>query len=128
MSLRRAAVAACILAVSVPSVALAASVKAGGEYSNQTTVEFALVAKSGKTVSLTINPGKCARGISMTATKPAKIKGKTVTYSGAVKSAIGTPGKMVLTGTFTNSKTLKWSAKITVGTCHATSKSTLTLH
>jgi hypothetical protein len=128
MSFRRTAVAGCILAVSLPSAALAASVKAGGEYSNQNTVEFALVAKSGKTVSLTVNPGKCARGISMTTTKQAKITGKTVKYSGAVKSAIGTPGRIVLTGTFTNSKTLKWVAKITVGTCHATSKSTLTLH
>ncbi len=128
MSFRRTAVAGCILALSLPSVALAASVKAGGEYSNQSTVEFALVAKSGKTVSLTVNPGKCARGISMTTSKPAKIKGKTVKYSGAAKSAIGTEGTVVLTGTFTNSKTLKWVAKITVGTCHATSKSTLTLH
>jgi hypothetical protein len=128
MSFRRTAVAGCILAVSLPSVALAASVKAGGEYSNQSTVEFALVAKSGKTVSLTVNPGKCARGLSMTTSKSAKIKGKTVKYSGAVKSAIGTKGTVVLTGTFTNSKTLKWVAKITVGTCHATSESTLTLH
>jgi hypothetical protein len=64
----------------------------------------------------------------MTTTKPAKIKGKTVKYSGAAKSAIGTTGTVVLTGTFTNSKTLKWVAKITVGACHATSKSTLTLH
>ena len=128
MSFRRTAVAGCILALSLPSVALAASVKAGGEYSNQKTLEFALVAKSGKTVSLTVFPGKCARGISMTGSKPALIKGKTVRYSGAVKSAIGTPGRLVLTGTFTTSKTLKWTAKITVGNCHATSRSTLTLH
>jgi hypothetical protein len=86
------------------------------------------VAKNGKTAMLTVNPGNCAEGISMTTSKPAKIKGKTVTYSGAAKNAIGTTGTIVLTGTFTNSKTLRWTAKITVGACHATSKSTLTLH
>jgi len=128
MSVRRAAVIGCILAASVPSVAIAASVKPGGSYSNQGTLQFAEVAKNGKTAMLTVNPGTCAMGISMTATKPAKIKGRTIKYSGAVKSAIGTTGTVVLTGTFTNSKTLKWVAKITVGTCHATSKSTLTLH
>ena len=128
MSFRRTAVAGSVLAVLVPSVALAASVKAGGEYSNQRTLEFALVAKNRKTATLTVFPGKCAHGISMTATKPAKIKGRTVKYSGAVKSPTGTRGRIVLTGTFTNSKTLKWTAKITVGKCHSTSRSTLTLH
>ena len=127
MSLRSAVVVGCILAVSVPSVTLAASAKNGGEYSNQATLEFAIVAKSGKTAKLSVSPGKCAAGVSLTTTKPAKIKGATIKYSGAAKSMIGAVGTIALSGKFTSATKLSWTATVTVGACRATTKSTLTL-
>jgi len=127
MPLRPIAILVCLIAASASSVALAASVKAGGTYSSQGTLEFAEVAKNGKTAKLTVNPGSCGGGLPMTAVKSATIRGKTIKYTGLAKTVIGTSGMISLTGTFTNAKTLKWVAKITLGACHSTGKTTLTL-
>jgi hypothetical protein len=125
---RRSALLGCLLAAAIiPSAALAASATPGGEYSNQKTLDFATVSKNGKKAALNVNPGKCAHGASMKSAKPGKIKGKKLTYSGKVSNLAGDKGKVVLTGTFTNAKTLKWTAKVTVGSCHAKLKSTLKL-
>ena len=127
MKLSNVAVCGCIIALSAPAVAVAASAKAGGEYSNQATLQSAIVAKNGKTAKLTINPGACAAGIPMLTTKPAKITGKKIKYSGAVKGLAGTAGTLVLSGTFTSRKALKWTGNLTVGSCHTTLRTSLTL-
>jgi hypothetical protein len=115
------------LALLVPAAASAATATAGGSYSNQQTLDFATVAKSGKSAALNVSPGKCAHGTSMKTSKAAKISGSKLTYSGAAANLAGDHGTVVVAGVFTSAKKLKWTAKITVGSCHTTVKSVLTL-
>jgi hypothetical protein len=75
MSPYRPLVLGVALAVLVPAAASAATATAGGSYSNQKTLDFATVAKSGKSAALDVSPGKCAHGTSMKTRKSAKIRG-----------------------------------------------------
>jgi hypothetical protein len=57
------------VALLVPAAASAATATAGGSYSNQQTLDFATVAKSGKSAALNVSPGKCAHGSCHTTVK-----------------------------------------------------------
>ncbi len=120
--------AACV-ATAVPAVALGANPVSGGTYSNQVNLSFATVSKSGKSAKLDAFPGKCNHGITVAATKPAKIAAGKLTYNGSAKELGTTNGiaHLTVSGKFVSAKSLKWTVHVKAGSCTSSHTETLTL-